>query len=212
LEGDLRTLILDEMGKRGLITDHPPIVAGGMNSANPHYDFAGSGALIREGEVIQLDLWAKEAGEGAIYADISWVGVFAAAPSAPVERAFGDLVEAREGACRFIGEELQAGRRLTGAEVDRKAREILIGRRYGEALKHRTGHGIDTECHGSGVNMDSVEFPDGRPILEGSCFSLEPGIYLAEFGLRTEIDVYIRQGAPVISGGKPQFSLLTCGS
>jgi Xaa-Pro aminopeptidase len=211
-EGEIRALIREEMAKRKLRTDHPPIVAAGANTGNPHYDFSGNGAPIREGDVIQLDLWAKEEAEASIYGDISWIGVFASSPPPAVEKAFDALIAAREGAWRFIETELSAGHRVSGAAVDRKAREILCGLGYGEALKHRTGHGIDTECHGSGVNMDSVEFPDPRLLLEGSCFSLEPGIYFSDFGLRTEIDVYISRGRPVVSGGNHarQFRILTC--
>jgi Xaa-Pro aminopeptidase len=210
-EGELRRLILDEMERRGLVTDHPPIVAAGANAGNPHYDFSDSGALLKEGDVVQFDLWAKEPAPGEIYGDISWVGVFAPSASVRVEEVFNDLLDAREGAYHFIEAELEAGRCPSGAMVDQKTREILIGRGYGEALKHRTGHGIDTECHGSGVNIDSVEFPDSRLLLDGACFSLEPGIYFSDFGLRTEIDVYIQGGKPVISqGDRRQFILLTC--
>jgi Xaa-Pro aminopeptidase len=211
-EGVLRVLIQDEYKKRNLISDHPPIVAAGANSGNPHYDFSGSGALIKPGDVVQFDIWAKKHESGAIYGDISWVGVFAPAPAPRIEQAFADLLSAREGAIRFIEDELAAGRRPEGAAVDQKTREILIGLGYSAALRHRTGHGIDTECHGSGVNMDSLEFPDSRLLLNGSCFSLEPGIYFSDFGLRTEIDVYIQDGKPVVSGGKHrrQFSLLVC--
>jgi Xaa-Pro aminopeptidase len=162
-EGELRRLLVGELEKRALITDHPAIVAAGANAGNPHYDFAGNeGTLIRKGDAVQFDLWAKEQSPGAIYADISWVGVYAPAPEAKVEKAFTDLVEAREGAYHFIEDEFKAGRIPTGAMVDKAARETLISRGYGVALKHRTGHGIDTECHGSGVNIDSVEFPDDR--------------------------------------------------
>jgi Xaa-Pro aminopeptidase len=211
-EGDLRRLLMGNLEQRGLITDHPAIVAAGANAGSPHYDFAGDkGALIREGDVVQFDLWAKEQSPGAIYADISWVGVYAPAPEARVEKAFADLVEAREGAYHFIEDEFKSSRIPTGAMVDKTTRDILIGRGYGAALKHRTGHGIDTECHGSGVNIDSVEFPDIRLLLEGSCFSLEPGIYFDDFGLRTEIDVYIHGNRPVISQGeRRQFVLLSC--
>jgi Xaa-Pro aminopeptidase len=211
-EGELQDLMLGEIKKRGLETDYPPIVAAGANAGNPHYHFTGIGGLIKEGDVIQFDLWAKFPNPAAIFGDISWVGVFAPAPSPRVEKAFADLVSAREGAISFIQAELGAGRPLTGAAVDLKTREILIGLGYEAALRHRTGHGIDTECHGSGVNIDSVEFPDSRLLLEGSCFSLEPGIYFADFGLRTEIDVYIRAGKPVVSGGTHarQFKMLSC--
>ena len=170
--------------------------------------------------MIQFDLWAKDGSDPrAIYADISWVGIFASLAPPKVVQCFRDLAGAREGALGFIEEELAAGRGINGLMVDKKARDILSGLGYRRALKHRTGHGIDRDLHGSGVNMDSVEFPDPRPLLEGSCFSLEPGIYFSpdtgvdlNFGLRTEIDVYIQNGKPVISGdgSRRQFSLLTC--
>ncbi|MDR2185409.1 MAG: M24 family metallopeptidase [Treponema sp.] len=213
-EGDLRDLMLEEMDRRGLVTGHPPIAAAGANSGNPHYGFTGRGGRIRRGDVIQLDLWAREKAPAAVYGDIAWAGVFSGEAPAETERRFADLVSAREGAFRFIGTELAAGRNVSGAMVDRETRKMLTALGYGEALKHRTGHGIDTECHGSGVNMDSVEFPDSRLLLEGACFSLEPGVYFPGFGLRTEIDVYIAQGKPVVSGKNHsrQFKLLTCRS
>jgi Xaa-Pro aminopeptidase len=215
-EGDIQALMLEEFKKRNLSTGHPPIVAAGANSGNPHYDIAHNGngspggALFAPGDIIQFDLWAKDAGPGGIYADISWVGVFAESPAEKQRKVFADLTQAREGAFEFVRDELGAGRRPSGADVDRKTREILESLGYAGALRHRTGHGIDSEVHGSGVNMDSVEFPDTRLLLDGSCFSLEPGIYFADFGMRTEIDVYIKSGKPFVSGGARQFELLHC--
>jgi Xaa-Pro aminopeptidase len=211
-EGDIQKLILKEMEIRDLVTEGEPIVAGGINSGNPHYHFSDRGAEIREGDLILLDLWAKEKHEGAIFADISWVGVYAKVVPEEAEKRFKALVGAREGAVAYIEAELAAGKPLQGAAVDRKAREIIGSLGYGEGLKHRTGHGIDTEDHGSGVNIDSVEFPDSRLLLEGSCFSLEPGLYFSDFGMRTEINVYIRNGKPHISGSphERQFSLMCC--
>jgi Xaa-Pro aminopeptidase len=211
-EGELQAFMAEEIARRGMETDYPPIVAAGAHAGNPHYHFEGPGGRVAEGEVIQFDLWAKCARPGAIFGDISWVGVFAKAPSPRVETAFTGLISAREGAITFIAEAFAAGKPPTGAMVDQKTRDILTGLGYAGALRHRTGHGIDTENHGSGVNIDSVEFPDSRLLLEGSCFSLEPGIYFKDFGLRTEIDVYIRDGKPVVSGGthSRQFELLRC--
>jgi Xaa-Pro aminopeptidase len=161
--------------------------------------------------VVQFDLWAKEADPRAIYADISWIGVFAPAPAPEYEKAFKELISVREGVYGYISGELAAGRTVSGAMADAHARDALIRLGYGPALKHRTGHGIDTQCHGSGVNIDCWEFPDHRPILEGSCFSLEPGIYFSGFGMRTEIDVYVKDGRAVISqGDRRQFELLRC--
>jgi Xaa-Pro aminopeptidase len=212
-EGNLLQVMTAAMESRGLVTDHPPIIAAGANAGNPHYAVAGAGAPVREGDVVQFDLWAKEQGPRAIYADISWIGVFAPGPAPEHEKAFKDLIAVREGVYDYIASAISAGRFVSGAMADARARDALTGLGYGPAIKHRTGHGIDTQCHGSGVNIDCWEFPDHRPILEGSCFSLEPGIYFPGFGMRTEIDVYIQAGRAVISqGNRRQFELLHCGA
>ncbi|MDR2371154.1 MAG: aminopeptidase P family protein [Treponema sp.] len=206
-EADIQTFFMSEFEKRKLITDHPPIIAAGANSGNPHYEVRNS-AKFKNGDVIQFDIWAKE--PDGINADISWIGFYGSEVPPGIEKRFNDLVSAREAGLAFIGGELAAKRRPSGAGVDGVVRERLISLGYENAIRHRTGHGIDTEVHGSGVNIDSVEFPDDRLLLDGSCFSLEPGIYFSEYGLRTEIDVYIQNGKPVVSGGKRQFKLLTC--
>ena len=157
---------------------------------------------------MQLDLWAKEKKPGAVYADISWVGILGTRTPPRVEAAFRTVVEAREVALRFIEETLSDGQSVSGEQVDRQVRAFLEHSGYGEYLRHRTGHAIGEEVHGFGVNLDSIEFPDPRLLLEGSCFSIEPGLYLDRFGLRSEINVYISSGKPVVSGKKPQFELL----
>jgi Xaa-Pro aminopeptidase len=211
-EGDIRGLMEGEFIKRGLVRDHPPQAAAGVHSADPHYDFEGPGAELSEGNIIQLDLWAKANGENSIYADIAWAGYFGKKIPREFEKIFSDLVEVREKTYTYLESELSRG--LKGADLDARARSLLAASGYGGAIKHRTGHGIDTEVHGSGVNLDSVEFADTRYLLEGSCFSVEPGIYLESFGLRTEINVYIAEGQPHISGAaggkKRQFKLLSC--
>ena len=212
-EADIRHLMLEEMDKRQIITEHDLIIAAGRNSGNPHYNLTDRGAQIMEGDIIQFDLWAKEKQKSAVFADISWAGIYAEKITVRVQEHFAALVKAREGALSFIQEKLASGENPTGAAVDRVTREIINSLGFGAGLKHRTGHGIDTEIHGSGVNMDSVEFPDSRQILEGSCFSLEPGIYFSDCGMRTEIDVYIHEGSARISGlpHERQFTLLHCG-
>lgn len=204
--------ILGMFEELGLITDSAPIVAVGPHSGDPHYSPATGdsehGAPLQYGQVLQLDLWAKERAAGAIYADISWVGFLDSRIPQQIETVFNTVVEAREQAFNFIDQSLAAGTAVSGAQVDREVRRLIEDRGYGANLRHRTGHGIDEEVHGFGVNLDSVEFPDPRSLLEGSCFSIEPGLYLDDFGMRTEIDVYIAGGRPVISGKKPQFQLL----
>jgi Xaa-Pro dipeptidase len=208
-EGDLQNHILEGMKRRNLETDHPPIVAAGAHAGDPHYEVIGKGSLIQKGAVIQLDLWAKERVDHSIYADISWVGFYGTEVPLQLETIFQDLIDSRERALDFISEHLSKGLRPTGAEIDREVRKLLIARGYEGAIHHRTGHGIDTECHGSGVNIDSVEFPDERRLLDGACFSIEPGLYFSEYGFRTEIDVYIQQSEAFVSGKTRQFKLLT---
>ncbi|MBN2553138.1 MAG: aminopeptidase P family protein [Spirochaetales bacterium] len=195
-----------------LETDSPPIVAAGRHSADPHYSpessDAGRGGVLQSGAVLQLDLWAREKTPGAIYADISWVGVLDTRVAQEPEAVFRTVVEARELALKFIGRSLAAGRSVSGQRVDQEVRLFLERCGYAANLRHRTGHGIDEQVHGFGVNLDNVEFPDPRLLLEGSCFSVEPGLYLEEFGMRSEIDAYISGGRPVVSGKKPQFELL----
>jgi Xaa-Pro dipeptidase len=204
--------ILGMFEELGLITDSPPIVASAENSANPHYspDAApdGRGAVLGSGAVLQLDLWAKQKAPESVYADISWVGILDTQVPGPAQAVFATVVQARELAVSFIDQSLASGRGLNGEQVDREVRTFIERAGYGAALRHRTGHGIDQEVHGFGVNLDSVEFPDSRLLLEGSCFSVEPGIYLDDFGMRSEINVYISGGRPVVSGKKPQFELL----
>ena len=216
-ERDVCDFILAEFEKFNLITDHPPIVAFGKNSGNPHYEVPDKdSAIAQKGDVIQLDIWAKDKNDpDAIYADISWVGVYDEKPSEEVASLFNTVCTARDVVKKTIEEGKSA--QITGAELDAKVRDVIAKAGYIDAVKHRTGHGIDTSCHGSGANLDSIEFPDKRNLLEYSCFSVEPGIYFDKHGFRTEIDIYIKDGKPVISGSMfkkcpleiPQTKLLT---
>lgn len=212
-EGEVQDYLLDGFDRSGLITDHPPIVGFGKNSADPHYmppgkDHSGPrGALLEPEQVVQLDMWAKES--GGWYADISWSGFSGAQAPANIIQTFAILCRARDLVFETLMQCLGTGLPVTGAELDAAVRNYLTAAGYKTALRHRSGHGIDTDCHGSGVNLDSVEFPDHRPILEGSCFSVEPGLYFKSWGLRTEINLYILEGRPVVSGGIPQSGLLT---
>lgn len=208
-EGAVRDRMLAAFAERSLVTDHAPIVAFGANSADPHYSPAGAGAVLAAGQVVQFDLWCKEPAPGAVYADISWIGVAADRPTARQGHVFDAVRAARERAVTFLADAAAAGRTVSGSSVDHACRQELAGRGLLAAVRHRTGHSIDTDLHGSGVNLDSFEFPDERPITEGSCFSVEPGVYFPEeFGMRTEVDVSVRCGRPVVSGGPAQDELL----
>ena len=208
LEREVQQWILDEFEARGMVTDHLPIVACGPNSGNPHYAPEAHDNPLRPDSVLQLDLWAKFRDPGSIFADISWVGWTGAVPPRDVLDVFDTVIAARDRCSSFIREQCEAGLPVSGFDADRETRKVLVDRGYEDRIKHRTGHGIDVEVHGSGAGLDSVEFPDRRKLIHGSCFSIEPGLYAPDFGMRTEIDGYIRDGRFIISGPGPQTEIL----
>ena len=208
-EGEVRDWIGAAFEHHGLVTEEAALVAAGAHSNDPHYQPAGAGAAITADQVVQFDLWAREPGADGVYADISWVAYTGRTVPAPVADTFAALCAARDGAVTLIGERLpEEARPISGAEVDRHARTILDRHGLLPWVRHRTGHAIDTRLHGIGVNLDAVEFPDPRPLLDGSCFSIEPGAYRPEFGLRTEINAYVQGRDLVVSGGTPQREVL----
>ncbi len=210
-EAAARDRLARQLSAAGLASDAPPLVAAGANSANPHYDLAGDGAVIHEGDVVQFDVWARQDSPAAVYADISWVGVAARQPAASQVDVFSAVVEAREAALEAIAAALAGKRAISGRTVDEVARAAIARRGYARGLRHRTGHSIGRRVHGYGVNLDSVEFPDGRSLGEGACFSVEPGIYLDLFGMRSEVDCCIREGRLVVTGRERQRELLLLG-
>lgn len=206
-EYDVQCHILQHFKRSALISDHPPIVAFGSNSGNPHYEVSLNSeihggivqnAVAKKGDVIQLDMWA--AYPDGIYADISWVGIYDTVVPQKIADEFDILAGARDTVYATLQEKYNSQECCTGFELDEKVRHVLCEAGFEHSLKHRSGHGIDTKCHGSGVNLDSIEFPDHRPVLEGSCFSVEPGLYFSDYGMRTEINIYISQHSPIISG------------
>lgn len=208
-EGEVQTFILNRFKSSKLETEHQPIVAAGINSGNPHYDPEGKGNTIKENEVVQLDIWAKE--KNGIFADISWIGYTSeSADTIPenINKMFESLINVRNKTVEYIRKELSAGIPPKGENVDKFCRKKITAAGYAEYIRHRTGHSIDREVHGYGVNIDSIEFPDVRVLLNGSCFSIEPGLYGKDFGMRTEIDVYIWDNEAVISGPGAQKKLL----
>ena len=210
-EGDVQEWLRDSIGAGGLESDAPPIVGAGRHTSDPHFGVDGRGAALEQGDLVQFDVWAKEKTPGAVYADISWVGVCAPSPTPLQASVFAAVRDAREAAVSLLQRCLADGAPVTGAEVDRAARAVLEGRGFAHGIRHRTGHSIGERVHGYGVNLDSVEFPDERILAEGACFSVEPGLYLEELGMRTEIDCIIHDGRLCVTGTGRQFALLTRG-
>ena len=184
--------MVQHMTDNALQFDHPPIVAAGINSGNPHYAPTDvQCAPIYPKSIIQLDIWAKEKSEYAVYADISWVGYVGEDVPEEYSKIFSVVKNARDAAIRFIDDSIKSGKNIGGWQVDDISRHIIRDAGYGTYFIHRTGHSIGREVHANGANIDNLEIKDERLIIPNTCFSIEPGIYFSEFGMRTEVDVYV---------------------
>ena len=193
-EYDVQQEILGQFDAMDLFTDHPPIVAVNAKSSDPHYaPTATDTEEIKAGDFILIDLWAKQKNPDAVFADTTWVAY--AGKSVPTQyvEIFEIVKEARDRAVRFIRERWDIGEPVHGYAVDDCVREYITEKGYGEFFIHRTGHNIGTVIHGNGVNLDNLETRDVRALIPGICFSIEPGIYLSDFGVRTEIDVFLAE-------------------
>jgi Xaa-Pro dipeptidase len=200
-EHQMQVWFREQFEREGLVTDDGPIVAVNANSGNPHYEpRPDHSTAIRTGDFVLLDVWARKNLRDAVYYDITWTGFVGHAPGARQREIFEVVRNARDAAIAKVKEAMAAGHTLAGWEVDRAARAVIEQAGYGHQFIHRTGHSISTEVHGNGANMDDLEIHDERRILPNTCFSIEPGIYLPEFGVRSEVDVLVRPGRAEVTG------------
>ena len=191
-EYDVQQVILGQFDEMELVTDHPPIVAANAKSSDPHYAPTSTDTqAIKIGDFILIDLWAKQKDPDAVFADTTWVAYAGDTVPTRYVEIFEIVKEARDRAVRFIREKWAADAPIHGYEVDDCVRGYITEKGYGEFFIHRTGHNIGTVIHGNGVNLDNLETRDARALIPGICFSIEPGIYLTDFGVRTEIDVFL---------------------
>jgi Xaa-Pro aminopeptidase len=190
-----------------LFTDHLPIVAVGSHSGNPHYE-TGS-APLKQGDFVLVDLWAKLDRPRAVYSDLTRVGFIGTSVLQPYEEVFQIVARARDAAIERVKSAFAKGESLQGWQVDQAARDVIEGAGYGAAFVHRTGHSIGQETHGNGANMDNLETHEERRVLRCTCFSIEPGIYLPEFGVRSEVNVFIDAAGTVhVTGGPLQMRVV----
>ncbi len=207
----VQQFILYEFKKRNLVTDSDPIVAVNENSANPHYaPDANTFKEIKENDFVLIDLWAKVNSPEATMADITWTGFVGKEVPEKYTKIFDIVAQARDIAFSFVKIKLGRGLEVKGFEVDDAARNVIKDAGYADFFIHRTGHSITTETHGSGAHLDNFETKDERLILTSTSFSIEPGIYLTgDFGVRTEIDVFISPDKEVIcTGGERQKEIV----
>lgn len=208
-ETTVQKVILDHFEKTGVMADHAPIVAVGPHSGDPHYEpKAGADAPIQEGDFVLIDLWAKCKKPRAVYSDLTRVAFVGKEVPIRYQEIFAIVAAARDAAIAKVKSAFAAKQVLKGWEVDNACRAVIEKAGYGEYFVHRTGHSIGQEVHGNGANIDGLETREERRILPRTCFSVEPGIYLAEFGIRSEVDVFVDAAGVVhVTGGEPQTSV-----
>lgn len=200
-EFEIQQFILSRFRERELVTDHGPIVAVNENASNPHYEpTCERYSHIQAGDVVLIDLWAKRNVPDAVYYDITWTGFCGDQVPDQIQNVFQIVKTARECAASFAMEKSTNCERFRGFEIDDIARGVVAQEGYGDYFFHRTGHSLGTEVHGTGANMDNLESHDERVVLPGCCFTIEPGIYLPEFGIRSEVNVFVSKNSARITG------------
>jgi Xaa-Pro dipeptidase len=205
-EHELQARIMESFKRVGLITNGPPIIAAGANAADPHYGPSASRKrLINRGELLLIDLWAREPGN--VYADQTWMASLGE-PSPRAQEVWAAVRDARDAAIALLRERVPRGP-IRGGDVDDAARGVIRERGFGDFFTHRTGHSIDPqELHGSGPHIDNFETREERMLVPGVAFSIEPGIYLrGDVGVRSEVNAYIGNGEVLITPQDYQRSL-----
>jgi Xaa-Pro dipeptidase len=200
-EYDLQQWIAGEFASAGIQREEGPDVAVNANASDPHYGpVAGQSSPIREGDLLLLDVWGKMNAPGSVYYDITWIGFLGAEVPEKYAKVFRIAREARDKAVDLILSSVARGKPLQGWQVDKAARDVIEKAGYGKYFFHRTGHSIGESVHGNGANMDGLETHDVRHLIARTCTSIEPGIYLPEFGIRTEVNMYISEREARVTG------------
>jgi len=213
-EYQVKEFILARFKEEGLTADgHCPIVGFNDHPADPHFEPTEENAYeLHHGDTILIDLWARRLDPPGIYYDVTWCGFVGESPPALYVEIFGAVCRARDAALAFVRERIESGQPCRGFEVDQVSRRVIEEAGHGPAFLHRTGHSIGREVHGNGANIDDLETRDDRMLVPGTCFSLEPGIYLeGRMAVRTEIDVFITPGGSVEVYGPIQKDLILIG-
>jgi Xaa-Pro aminopeptidase len=200
-EWDVNRFIRRGFEQAGLVTDHGPIVAVNANMSNPHYEpEAECHQSIRKGDAVLIDMWAKLDRPGAVFYDITWTGYCGVAAPSEIQNIFEIVRDARDRAIHKVEDAISHNETIQGFQVDDAARGYIQEKGFGQYFIHRTGHSIGEEVHGTGANMDNLETHDDRRIIPGTCFSIEPGVYLPNFGIRSEVNVYVGPAKAQVTG------------
>ncbi len=208
-EYDVQQRILSYFGEHNLVTSSPPIVAVGRNAGDPHYQPSEKRtSVIEESDLVLIDLWAKLASPNAVYADITWMGYVGERVPEDLARIFHVVTAARDATVKFIQAAVSEGREIRGYEVDDVARTVIADAGYGDKFIHRTGHSIGTDDHGTAVHFDNFETNDERTVIPDICCSVEPGIYLDLFGMRSEVNIFIGERTAEVTTMPMQYHIV----
>ena len=200
-EYDLVQWFSEAMRREGLVWENGPNVSANRNSSDSHYEpTAEKSAPIREGDFILIDIWGRLEKPGSVFYDITWTGVVGREPTEREQLVFTTVRDARDAAIALVQQAFTEGRSICGWEADDAARAVISNAGFAEFFTHRTGHNIAQEIHGPGAHLDNLETHDERRILPNTCFSVEPGIYLPDFGVRSEIDMLTSANKAWVTG------------
>lgn len=200
-EYKVQQVIREAMRAQGVESDDPPDVAVNANSSDPHYSAsAAKSQPIRRDDWVLLDVWGKKTTPGAVFFDITWTGYVSDTVPEWHAAIFNIVKQARDAAIEFVQTATRQGRPIAGWQVDDAARSVVTESGYGDYFVHRTGHSIGEDIHGNGANMDNFETHDTRLVIPCTCFSIEPGVYLPEFGVRSEVNVYVEDREARVTG------------
>lgn len=208
-ETEVQKAILDHFDRHDLFPEHPPIVAVGPHGGDPHFEPAiEHDTPIKQGDLVMIDLWARFDRPRAVFSDITRMGFMGATVPEKYEKIFKIVAEARDAAIDLVRSRFAKNQPLRGWEVDDAARGVISAAGYGANFVHRTGHSIGEEIHGNGTHMDNLETHDDRLVLRNTLFSIEPGIYFEEFGVRSEVNVFVDGDGKVHVTGGAQDGIL----
>jgi Xaa-Pro dipeptidase len=205
-EYDVQQFMLGKFAANGLVTMEAPNCSVNANSGNPHYEPTKEvHSELREGDFVLIDLWAKKDKPGSTYNDITWTGFLGSSAPEKYVKVFNVVRDARDAAVSLLERSFAAGKTVRGCDVDDASRKVIVDAGYGEYFIHRTGHSITEDLHGSGANMDNLETKDERTIIPETSFSIEPGIYfMGDYGIRSEINVFVTKENRVVVPGEPR--------
>lgn len=209
METEVQARIMEHFKEHHMLTDHPPIVGEGPHSGDPHYaPSAATDARIEKGDFVLIDLWAKLDIPRSVYSDLTRVAFVGDVVPEKYTKIFNIVAAGRDAGINRVRQAYANNEPLQGWQVDQATRDVIEKAGYGEFFCHRTGHSIGQETHGNGANMDNLETKEERRVMRRTCFSIEPGIYLPEFGVRSEVNVYVdKDGKVQVTGGEPQTEI-----